>query len=80
MTATPRSRPSRHASERRLAEAGTAVAPLTRRRVPARDEPVAGLRDGLDEPRPRGVVAELAPQVGDVDVDDPVVHLVRAGG
>ena len=77
MTATPRSRPSRHASERRLDGAGPAAVPLTRR-VPARDQPVAGLRDGLDEPRPRRVVAELAPQVRDVDVDDPVVDLVRA--
>ena len=41
------------------------------------DEPVAGLRDRLDEPRLGGVVAELAPQVRDVDVDDPVVDLVR---
>ena len=83
MTATPSSRPSRQASERRLADVGRGSAASSAPRHAASrlgDEPVAGLRDGLDEPRLRGVVAELAAQVRDVDVDDPVVDLVRAGG
>jgi hypothetical protein len=36
---------------------------------------VADLRDGLDEPRLRRIVVELAP-VRDMDVDDPVVDVV----
>ena len=60
-------------AERQAARVGRAHAV-----VPRRHQPVAHLRDGLDQPRVRGVVAELAPQVRDVDVDDPVVDVVRS--
>ena len=83
---TPRSSPSRQASDRcGLATPAPSPARLARsgrigHGVPRGDEAVAGLRDRLDQPRVRGVVAELAPQVRDVDVDDPVVDLVRPAG
>jgi hypothetical protein len=46
------------------------------RRVTRGHEAVARLRDRLDQPWPSRVVADLAPQVRDVDVDHAIEHLV----
>src|SRR5579884_198444 len=44
-------------------------------RTAARQQLVADPADRLDEPGVRGVVAELLPQLPDVDVDRPVDHV-----
>ncbi len=67
---------SRWAGSRGLVGGGHGLSGLVRRG----NEPIAGLRHGLDEPRVGGRVAELAAQVRDVDVHDPLEHVVGPAG